>query len=70
MPTQEFLDEFFPNPPNPEIEFPLFGINSDEIDFASIPDSPSKEEDMYNGLVSMRQSICYLSNQPNPSVTT
>ena len=59
MPVDEFLDEFFPNPPE-------LDINCDEISFASIPDSPAREEEMYEGLVSAKSLvlICYLSDQP------
>ena len=50
MPVDAFLEEFFPNPPDPEVEFLRLGIDSDEINFASVPNSPSNEEQMYDGL--------------------
>jgi hypothetical protein len=69
MPTQMFLDKYFPDPPDSEIEFKRYGINAEEIKFTSVPDSPGKEEEMYKGLVSMKRSIHYLSNRTNFSVT-
>ena len=44
MPVNAFLDEFFPNSPDSEMKLRELGIKSDEIDFASVPDSPSKRE--------------------------
>ena len=62
MPTDAFLDEFFPNPPDLEVEFKELGIEPTEINFASVPDSPKNEEDMYKGLVSTKWSTYYSSN--------
>ena len=65
MPTRMFLDEFFPNPLNLEMEFER-GIDCSEINFASVPDSPDREEEMYEGLVSTGRSICaYLIGPPS-----
>ena len=65
MPTDEFLDEFFPNSPDLEINSKTLGIDYDNICFVSVPDTPAKEEDMYEGLVSVKLSICHLSNRTN-----
>ena len=63
--TRMFLDEFFPNPLNLEMEFER-GIDCSEINFASVPDSPDREEEMYEGLVSTKRSICaYLIGPPS-----
>jgi len=62
MPTQLFLDEFFPDSPALEARF-------SEIKFASVPDLPDKEDEMYESLVSMTRSISHLiSNRVNFSV--
>lgn len=53
----EFLDEFFPNPPDLETGFKELKINYDKIRFASVPDSPVKKEEMYEGLVRVKPSI-------------
>ena len=68
MPVDEFLNEFFPDPPDREVGFGHLGINYDEIRFASIPDTPVKEEDICEGLVSVKLSICNTSNWTNFSV--
>ena len=62
MPTGLFLNEFFPGPPDPEVGFKEFGIDPTEINFASVPDSPKNEEDMYTGLVSTKSSTCSSPN--------
>ena len=69
MPTRTFLDEFLPKHLDLEVEFNQNRFDPNEIKFASVPDSPAKEEDMYAGLVSMELSISYPSNRTNPSVT-
>ena len=72
MPTHEFLDEFFPkSPESPDLEAELkqHQIDYDKTWFASVPDMPAKEEDIYKGLVSVKLSICHLSNRTNFSVT-
>lgn len=60
MPVDTFLEEFFPNPSDPEVEFLRLGIDSDEINFASVPNSPSNEEEMYDGV---KLWVCCLSNR-------
>ena len=68
MPTAMFLDKFFPVTPDTEdmeTGFNLRGIKLDEISFNSVPDAPEREEDMYEGLVSMKQLICCPSNLTN-----
>ena len=65
MPTAMFLDKFFPNTPDPGIESEKLRIKLDEIKFASVPDSPNREEEMYEGLVSIKQLICCPSNRTN-----
>ena len=70
MPTAMFLDKFFPITPNmedTETAFKVRGIKPDEIGFASVPDAPEREEEMYEGLVSMKQLICCPSNLANLS---
>ena len=60
MPVEEFIDEFFPLPPNsPDINTQLrnAGVDYNDIDFTSIPESPGKEEHMYPGIVSAKQSF-------------
>jgi len=57
MPTDEFLDEFFPNPPDLETGFGELRVNRDEIRFASVPNSPVKKEEIYQGLVRVKLSI-------------
>lgn len=42
MPTQFFIDEILPNPPNRELELKEYGIDLCEINFPSVPDSPGK----------------------------
>lgn len=64
MPTDQFLDEFFSSPPDLEMESKVLGIDYNEVwlrGFASVPDSPASEEEMYGGLVSVELSICHLS---------
>jgi len=64
IPVDEFLEEFFPNP-DLETESGLRGIDYNKIrseSFASVPDSPAREE-MYEPLVSVKLSICRLSNR-------
>ena len=70
MPTDEFLDDLFPNPPNAETGFSELRIDRDEISFNSIPDSPVRKEEMCEGLVSMKIKIkiCHPSNRTNFSV--
>ena len=51
MPTDELLDEFFPNTPDFETGFKELKIKYDKIRFASIPSSPVKKEGVYEGLV-------------------
>jgi len=70
MPTDEFLDEFLPNPPDLETGFKELKINYNEILFASIPNSPAKKEETHGGLVRVKLSICYPSNRTNSSVMT
>ena len=63
MPVNAFLDEFFPNPPNSGMGLGELETKFDEINFASVPDSPSNEGEMYKGLVSVKLWICYLSDR-------
>ena len=66
MPIAEFLDRFFP--------LDAGGLDTDEttkyaeIDFGSVPDLPEKEEEMYDGLVSMRPLILHKPILTNTSV--
>ena len=69
MPTDQFLDKFFPSPPDLEVESKTLGFDYDDICFASVPDSPAREEEMYKGLVRVKLSFCHPSNQTNFSVT-
>lgn len=69
MPTRLFIDELFPDPSDRESQLKVRGIDLSEISFASIPDSPGKEDEIYKPLVSMRRTICYQSNRVNFSVT-
>ena len=62
MPVQEFLNEFFPIPPGSvgtETELSENGVEYDKINFASIPDSLNREDEMCGGLVSTKQLIVY-----------
>jgi len=63
MPVNAFLEEFFPNPPDSEMGFGELGIKFNEINFGSVPDSPSNEGKMYRGLVSAKLWICCLSDR-------
>lgn len=65
MSTDDFLDEIFPNPPDLRTGFKELKINYDEIRFASVPNSPAKKEEIYEGLVRMKLSICHPSNRTN-----
>jgi hypothetical protein len=49
MPVKTFLNEFFPDPDSLDL-----GDLDNEINFASVPDSPSNEREMYKGLVSVK----------------
>jgi hypothetical protein len=67
MPIELFVDEFFPRR-DLEVDFQEAGFKPEEVAFASVPDSPNREE-MYAGLVSAKQRIYYLSNLTNFSAT-
>ena len=71
MPVKEFLDEFFPRPSDSSDVKTLLenaGVDYRGINFASVPDSPKVEEEMYEGLVSAKQSFPHLSDPTNLSV--
>ena len=68
MPTREFLEQFFPIDHDLDVDYKEKGFDPAGVTFRRVPDLPGKEEEMYEGLVSMRRSICYLSNRTNSSV--
>ncbi|KAF9650767.1 hypothetical protein BDM02DRAFT_3185083, partial [Thelephora ganbajun] len=73
MPTGEFLQEFFPLPCDLQTDFQEYRFNPDEVNFASIPDSPDSEEEMYGGLCDNLNKIvhpygfvfCDISRRPH-----
>jgi hypothetical protein len=69
MPTREFVEQFFPIGFDLDVDYKEKGFDPARITFRRVPDSPGKEEEMYEGLVSMRRSICYPSNRTNSGVT-
>ena len=72
MPVDDFLDTFFPLSPsssNTKTQPKNADVDDSKIEFTSIPKSPKREEEMYDGLVSAKQPVASpaSSNQPQCS---